>query len=63
MISGGFSENLPTELDGKNLWPSLSSNFPSPRTDILLNIDESLQVASLRINTPKYFWKIVLGKF
>jgi len=62
LFLGGRVEDLPN-IDGVNQWPSLVSNFPSPRKRVLLNIDEALQVASLRIDTPKYQWKLVLGEF
>lgn len=58
---GGSPENLP-RLDGINQWSTLAVNVPSPRNEVLLNIDEVLKVAALRMDTPKYFWKLVLGK-
>lgn len=61
-FEGGFPGVLP-KMDGVNQWPSLTLNRPSPRTEILLNINEVLQVAALRIDRDNFHWKLVVGKF
>lgn len=58
---GGDVNNLP-KMDGVNQWASISQNLPSERNEILLNIDEMLQTASIRMNSRKYHWKLVVGK-
>ena len=54
--AGGSSSNLPS-LDGLNMWPSLSEDLESPRNLMLHNIDESRNIAALRIGD----WKLVKG--
>lgn len=38
--AGGDVSKLPHTLDGMNLWDVLSSDKPSPRNEVLLNIDD-----------------------
>lgn len=47
----------PPNLDGFNVWPSISSDAESPRTEILHNIDDIYGNAALTIDN----WKILNG--
>jgi hypothetical protein len=48
---------LPDNLDGMNLWPELSQNLISKRTEILHNIDDIWGSAALMQGK----WKLVQG--
>ncbi|KAH8038686.1 hypothetical protein HPB51_002830 [Rhipicephalus microplus] len=54
--AGGDAANL-EHLDGIDMWRHLSEDLPSPRTDILYNIDPVSNTAALRYGDHK----IVLG--
>ena len=55
-LAGG---NSPHGLDGSNIWETVSSGAPSPRTEILLNIDPLVRKnAALRLGD----YKIVVGE-
>uniref|UniRef100_A0ABM0N0W6 Arylsulfatase B-like n=1 Tax=Saccoglossus kowalevskii TaxID=10224 RepID=A0ABM0N0W6_SACKO len=58
-IAGGNVSSLPTNLDGFNVWDTLSRGTPSPRTEILHNIDphKNHNAAALRVGE----FKIILG--
>ncbi|XP_054713247.1 arylsulfatase B-like [Uloborus diversus] len=45
------------QLDGHNVWNTLSSSLPSPRTEVLLNIDNIKKVSALRVGR----YKVVQG--
>lgn len=38
-LAGVSNTNLSSNLDGVNIWPSLAFNLPSPRNEVLLNVD------------------------
>ncbi|XP_046993799.1 arylsulfatase I-like [Schistocerca americana] len=55
--AGGNVSSLPEDLDGVNLWDALVTNAESPRTEVLLNIDEKVGNGAIRIGD----WKLVKG--
>lgn len=55
--AGGDIGVLDPELDGIDQWSSLVYDLPSPRNDILINIDEKTRNAALRF----YNWKLIVG--
>ncbi|GIY29372.1 arylsulfatase B [Caerostris extrusa] len=46
-VAGGDIKTL-GEIDGRNLWPSICCNIPSPRDEILHNIDPEWKVEAIR---------------
>lgn len=54
---GGNTGDLPSDLDGMNMWPTISDDQQSPRSRILHNIDNDRGVAALRDGD----FKIVVG--
>ncbi|XP_077994621.1 arylsulfatase I-like [Glandiceps talaboti] len=57
-LAGGNSSSLPGNLDGYNLWPTLSRGEPSPRKEILHNIDPNEGTAALRVDE----FKLIIGE-
>ncbi|ERL90859.1 hypothetical protein D910_08204, partial [Dendroctonus ponderosae] len=55
--AGGDISILDPEMDGIDVWSSLVYDLPSPRNDILINIDEKTRNAALRF----YNWKLIVG--
>nr|UNO37562.1 sulf2 [Psylliodes hospes] len=55
--AGGDIGILDPDMDGIDQWSSLVYDLPSPRNDILLNIDEKTRNAALRF----YNWKLIIG--
>ncbi|XP_018571894.1 arylsulfatase B-like [Anoplophora glabripennis] len=55
--AGGDIGLLDPDLDGIDQWSSLVYDLPSPRNDILINIDEKTRNAGLRF----YNWKLIVG--
>lgn len=56
--SGGDIASL-DHLDGVNIWSSLSNGAPSPRTEILYNIDPVDRNLAIRIGR----YKLLFGTF
>ncbi|XP_054267783.1 arylsulfatase B-like isoform X1 [Macrosteles quadrilineatus] len=66
--AGGFTTRLPSYLDGRDQWNSISLGLPSVRNETLLNINEKDKNAGLiAVYNPGSFykqtWKIVYGSF
>ncbi|XP_019866149.2 arylsulfatase B-like [Aethina tumida] len=55
--AGGDIGAIDPDLDGIDQWSSLVYDLPSPRNDILINIDEKTRNAALRF----YNWKLIVG--
>ncbi|XP_035226426.1 arylsulfatase B-like isoform X3 [Stegodyphus dumicola] len=58
--AGGNVSNL-GKLDGYDLWDTLSFNRPSPRSEVLLNIDPINKVSALRVGNFKVIQGTVYG--
>ncbi|CAG0894733.1 unnamed protein product [Darwinula stevensoni] len=56
-LAGGNVSDLPPQLDGLNMWPSLSRDEPSLREEVLLNIDPTTDSKALRAGR----YKIIRG--
>ncbi|KAB7495903.1 Arylsulfatase B [Armadillidium nasatum] len=56
--AGGPESALP-KMDGKNVWDSIQGNSPSPRNEILLNIDPVFNGASIRVDD----WKLLYNPY
>lgn len=54
IISGGEELNKNTGHDGFNQWNSISLDLPSPRTEVLIEIDEIESREAIRIKQYKY---------
>ena len=65
-LAGGNTTHL-TTLDGMNMWPTISEGVPSPRKEILLNIDsvnprenkrgsEAIRVGDWKLVQEKLQW-------
>ena len=62
IIGGSFDGEFPKPVDSYDIWETISSGKPSPRDEILINIDTS-QGAALRVgqmklllNVPNVTW-------
>ncbi|XP_049860288.1 arylsulfatase B-like isoform X1 [Schistocerca gregaria] len=56
--AGGNASSLPEDLDGVNAWPQLVTGFGSPRSELLINVDEVVGNAAIRLDD----WKLVRGR-
>ncbi|KAK6642048.1 hypothetical protein RUM44_013771 [Polyplax serrata] len=55
--AGGDVRDLGDKLDGYNMWDALGKEQPSPRAEVLHNIDDIFANAALTVND----WKLVKG--
>lgn len=53
MLAGGDVSQL-TAIDGVDMWDAISRDLPSPRTKLLLNIDDQSGYSALRMGRYKY---------
>lgn len=52
-LGGGDVSQIQEDIDGMNVWDTISDDKPSPRTEILHNIDPIRQFAAIRVNNYK----------
>ncbi|KAL7643638.1 UNVERIFIED_CONTAM: hypothetical protein RMT77_005621 [Armadillidium vulgare] len=55
----GSSESVLPKMDGINVWNSIQGNSPSPRNEILVNIEPSFNGGSIRVDD----WKLLYNPF
>lgn len=55
--AGGDINVLETDIDGLDQWSSLVYGLPSPRNEILINMDERTRNAAFRYQN----WKLIVG--
>ena len=54
-IPGGKADKTPVPVDGFDVWETISDGKPSPRTEILLNIDLAPQEQNSDINSDPFY--------
>lgn len=54
-IQGGKVDNTPVPVDGFDVWETVSFGKPSPRTEILLNIDLKSEEKDNKINSDPFY--------
>ena len=54
-IQGGKVDNTPVPVDGFDVWETVSFGKPSPRTEILLNIDLKSEKKDNKINSDPFY--------
>jgi len=52
-LGGGDVNQIQETIDGMNVWDTISEEKPSPRTEILHNIDPIRKFAAIRVNNYK----------
>jgi len=59
----GLAGGAPTfPLDGLDLWPALTLGLPSPRTQLVYNIDMDDQSNTFQIAVRSHQWKLIWGQ-
>jgi hypothetical protein len=53
VLPGGDVSQL-TGIDGVDMWNAISRDLPSPRTKLLINIDDRSGYSALRLGRYKY---------
>jgi arylsulfatase A-like enzyme len=56
--AGGNLSELVNNVDGVDQWNSISTNQTSPRTQMILDIDEVAKTAAIREGE----WKMIIGE-
>jgi hypothetical protein len=56
--AGGNGSELARNLDGIDQWSSISTKQTSTRTQVVINIDEHMKNAAIRVKD----WKLVIGE-
>lgn len=54
-IQGGKVDNTPVPVDGFDMWETISFGKPSPRTEILLNIDLKSGEKDNKMNSDPFY--------
>jgi arylsulfatase A-like enzyme len=52
-LGGGDVSGIKDKVDGMNVWNTISQDTPSPRSEILHNIDPLRKFAAIRVNNFK----------
>ena len=58
-ISGGNIKDIVGNVDGRDLWSTIAYNLPSSRNQFLINYDQILDGAALRMGD----YKLVYSKY
>ena len=58
----GQEENIPDDVDSFNMWDSISSGAKSPRTEIILNLDQDNYRGTWSGAIRSDRWKLIWGQ-